>query len=233
MSPLNTSVSGNPSGTARIAILGDEMVVNVDMDGVPARITHLQHIHAGSACPTAADDTNGDGFVDVVEGIPRYGAILVPLDGNLESQAGGRSTSPSADGDGSYNYLRRGSFSRFLADLQAPDENPADAVIKLQPGEALNLAGRHVIIHGVPADSNLPETVQTIEGAPAHATLPIACGVIERASGDIGGTIGGGTTGETTGGTGGTTGGTTGDTGGTTGGTTGETTGGTGGTTGA
>jgi hypothetical protein len=225
LGPLNGSVAGSPSGTATFTIIGDEVVANVDMEGVPADITHAQHVHLADSCPTAAADTNGDGFVDVLEGVPAYGPILVPLDGDIESQSAGMNGFPSADSDGSYNWTETGSLSRMLEDLRAEDENPEDATAKLPEGEQLNLAGRHVVIHGVPQSTTLPDSVATIGDLPAHATLPIACGVIERVIGQEEDTQ---TTGGTTAGEGQTTGGTTGET--TTGGTTGETT--TGGTTG-
>jgi hypothetical protein len=52
----------------------------------------------------------------------------------------------------------------MLADLHAPDPNTADAVVKLAPGEDLNLAMRHIVIHGVAAST----------------ALPVACGAIMR-----------------------------------------------------
>ena len=222
LQPLNSSVGGNTVGTAKITVVGDELKFDMVVNGAPANITHIQHIHAGTACPTSAEDVNGDGFVDVLEGLPRYGAILIPLDGDLETQEGGTASNPSANATGTYRYTERASLTRMLADLRAPDTDTTDAVIKLEPGQPLNLASRHVVVHGIPATPPLPATVGTIHDAPSNATLPIACGLITRVPE-------GGTTGETTGGT---TGGTTGETTGTTvGGTTGTTVGGTAGTT--
>ncbi len=180
LTTLNSSVAGASAGTAKIAVVGDKMAVTIQMNGVPVRISHLQHIHSGSACPTAAADTNADGFVDVVEGVPSYGPILIPLDGDLRSQAGGMNSSPVASSTGTYTYFRTVSITDMLTDLRAPDTDDADAVAKLAPGEELNLAGRHIVIHGVPASTTLPATVQSIKDIPAQATLPIACGVIER-----------------------------------------------------
>lgn len=177
---LNASVAGTSSGKANIAIVGNRMAITIKMNGVPMRMTHLQHIHTGSACPTLAADTNGDSFVDVVEGVPTYGPILIPLDGDLRTQAGGASGSPRASSAGTYTYFKTVSLTDMLTDLRAPDEDTTDALAKLSPGEELNLAGRHIVIHGVPANTLLPATVQSIEGAPSQATLPIACGVIVR-----------------------------------------------------
>lgn len=177
---LNAAVSGTSSGKANIAVVGDRMAITIKMNGVPMSMTHLQHIHTGSTCPTQAADTNGDSFVDVIEGVPTYGPILIPLDGDLRTQAGGASGSPRASSAGTYTYFKTVSLTDMLTDLGAPDEDTADATAKLAPGEELNLEGRHIVIHGVPASTLLPATVQSFVGAPPQATLPIACGVIVR-----------------------------------------------------
>jgi len=232
--PLNAGVGGNAaSGTGTITITETNFQVNLNMTGVPARVSHIQSIHASGSCPTAAADVNADGFVDVVEGLPSYGPILIPLDGNLNSQLGGNGSRPRSDASGAYNYSRRGTLSRMLDDLRGTDTNTTDVLTKLPEGENLNLENKVIIVHGVPASTDLPDTVASLPNLPSEATLPIACGTITRAPSD-GGT--GTTTGETgtttttgtTGGTGTTT--TTGETGTTTGGT-GTTTGTTGTTT--
>jgi hypothetical protein len=226
LSSLNSSVSGSPSGEAVVTILGDELTVVVNANGVPQNMQHLQNIFVGSSCPTSAADVNADGFVDLVESLPSTGKILVPLDGSLDDQASGANDYPSASGTGTYVYSENASLSRFLADLRSPDTTPEDPIAKIGAEQPLNLGGRVLIVHGVAPTTSLPGTVASIPGVPASATLPILCGRLERAlGGDIGGTTGtttGGTTGTTTGGTTGTTGGTTGTT---TGGTTGTTTG--------
>ncbi len=121
--------------------------------------THAQHIHAGTACPTRANDTNGDRIVDLVEGVPVYGAVLISLDADLANLAGG--TFPEASG-------RKG----FL------DYDALSSVAALEAaiGGPLHIETRHVVLHGVAADTNLPGTVQP----PNPALLPVACGEIRR-----------------------------------------------------
>src|SRR4051812_43669034 len=83
---LNPGVGGNATtGTALVEIAGNTISVHMNVSGAPASMVHIQHIHSGSACPTTAADTNSDGFVDVVEGVPAYGPILVNLDADLNS----------------------------------------------------------------------------------------------------------------------------------------------------
>jgi len=217
-------------GTVTISKLADEFHAMVDATEATAA-THQQHIHTGSRCPTQADDTNGDGFVDAVEAATVTGPALIPLDSDLKAQdAGGVYPSGS-----NYSYDESTSYEAMIADLRLPDTNTSDSLAKLGANEDLNLGTRVVEIHGVPASTTLPPTVLGMDGMSPQQSLPIACAVLSfsGASSTTGTTTGdtGTSTGTTTGDTGTTTGTTTGDTGTTTGGT-GTTTGTTGTTTG-
>lgn len=158
----------------------DTFSATVQATGMAPGEVHAQHVHAAPSCPSSADDANGDGFVDVLEGLPRYGAILVPLDGDLSTQAGGASGYPTATVTGSLAYSRTTSLSALLADLRAPDPDPTDPVVKLVGGEPLALDGRTVVLHGVATGTMLPGTVASLGAAPATATLPVACGDLRR-----------------------------------------------------
>lgn len=227
--PLNTAVSGNPTGTFEMVIEGDEVKATVNMQGVPSGVVHAQHIMIGDSCPTEANNVgNNDEYIDVIEGATSYKTILIPLDGDLEDQEDGREGFPRASADGTYQYSKTGSLSKMIADLRDDRDDLEDIVdevtdvedlyAKLESDE-LNLEGKVIVIHGVKEDANLPDSVRTIEGFRSHQSLPIACGVIQRVAEE--------TTDETT-----TSDTTTGDsTGDTTGQTTGETTEGTTGTT--
>lgn len=146
--------------------------INVTPDAV-----HPQHIHAEGTCPPPEADTNEDGYIDVVEGVPYYGQILVPLDSDLSSTDPGVFPEPE---DAAYDYVEDVAWDALLDNLQAEDPNPDDAVVKLEEGEELNLAERTVVIHGVALDTPLPETVQSIGGLPPQVTLPVACSEIVR-----------------------------------------------------
>ena len=175
LQPLN-AVNGieEVRGDVWIRVLGNRFFAQVTASGLFPDIPHAQHIHAADECPTMDADANGDGFIDVLEGVPSYGPILVPLDSDLSTQAGG--DFPMSNPNGSLFYRANTSGSALLADLRAEDPNPNDPIIKLGPEENLNLAGRHVVVHGVDPDMDLPSTVATIPGLPAQATLPVACG---------------------------------------------------------
>lgn len=155
------------SGTATVNLKGNDVTVTVMVDGVTPLTLHPQHIHAGTMCPNATDDANADGFVDVIEGLPKYGGILVSLDSTINTGAQSDLNFPVANASGSYTYSAAGSRSHIQAEIET----------------ALKAADRHVVIHGIsPTGMPLPSTVQSLPGLPAWATLPVACGELHLTS---------------------------------------------------
>lgn len=188
--PLNARAQNGPGsggtdaaqgvlrGKATFTIQAGSFDAAIEALGAQPGMIHPQHVHAADRCPSSADDVNHDGYVDVIEGLPDYGPILIPLDSHLETQAGG--TFPTAFGPkGQLSYHATADFAAMLADLNAPDPDPTDAVVKLN-GQPLALETRHVVIHGVDPATPLPATVASLPGVPAYLTLPIACGEIRR-----------------------------------------------------
>ena len=179
LQPLNPHVGYRPvKGQARFQIVDGEFVAMQNATGAQPGMIHPQHIHAAQACPPPSADVNGDGFVDVIEGVPFYGPILVPLDSDLTTQAAGAFPFVHNHG-GALQYHQRTGLNGMLSDLNAPDPDPGDAVVKLG-GDPLDLPGRHVVLHGVALDTPLPATVASLGNLPAQLTLPIACGEISR-----------------------------------------------------
>lgn len=74
-------------GTASLLLSGDQrtLTVKIEASGLDAGGQHLSHIHGrseggqsiDSTCPTAANDSDGDGFVELPEGAVAYGPILI------------------------------------------------------------------------------------------------------------------------------------------------------------
>jgi len=167
---------GVTTGKAYFRVVGGMLHAVVDVTGAEPTEAgsalegiHPQHIHAASQCPPASADGDidgvSDGIVDVIEGLPFYGAILVPLDGNINNTTSEIPTFPFATGArGEYHYEATASVATLTAAL----------------GEALNLPMRHVVIHGVDHDTPLPATVRSLPGLPAQVTLPVACGEIRE-----------------------------------------------------
>jgi hypothetical protein len=172
--PLNGQQT---SGDVKISIEGDVIKVEMTISGVAPRITHLQYVYFGERCPTyASDDSNNDGYVDIIEGIDVFGPILIPLDDSLSTQAVG--TYPIADASGRYVYTAQGSVSALLADLHSPDPDPSDSVGKLDPRDGLSLQNRVIVIHGVASSTFLPSTVDSLPGLSPQITLPVGCAEI-------------------------------------------------------
>jgi len=162
------------SGTATISLddVENDFAVSVEAFDLDESIVHIQHVHAGDACPTSADDANGDGFVDVVEGLSSYGGILIPLDSDLTNQAAG--DYPSADLSGDLNYDEGVQLDALTASLRPEDDDPfVELEGPLLPDE------RTIVLHGVDVSTELPSTVQTLEGLSAQQTLPIGCVELE------------------------------------------------------
>jgi hypothetical protein len=166
--PLNEAANGGPvRGIAVVKIDGDAVKVITVVQGLAPEMRHMQHIHglvSGdlAACPPSAADVNKDGVVDVVEGVPFYGPILVPLDDDLDDL--GAQTYPTSSPEGVVRYAQRGSVSAIEAALGAP----------LDPEK------RVIAVHGVRADTQLPPTTQTLPGMTPQMTLPVACGELVR-----------------------------------------------------
>jgi hypothetical protein len=165
---------GVTEGKAYFRVTNGTLTAVVDVKGAEPNDAplpeglHPQHIHAASQCPPASADVNGDRIVDVIEGLPFYGAILVPLDGDISNTTSEIPTFPIATGDkGTYHYQASTSVATLEAAIGAP----------------LALPTRHVVVHGVDVATPLPASVQSLPGLPAQVTLPVACGEIHEVRG--------------------------------------------------
>ena len=176
--PVN-SVAANINATADINVNGDDVQINMTVTSA-SEGQHLQYVATGTECPTSSADTNRDGFVDAVEAQAVVGQILVPLDTNTNTQAGGANDYPSG---ADYNYTEDSSLAQMVTDLTAPDANTNDSVVKLPAGTTLQFAGQVIMIHGIPADTILPRSVAAFNGLTPAQSLPIACGVLNRTDG--------------------------------------------------
>ncbi|MGH8802632.1 MAG: hypothetical protein ACREX6_10130 [Casimicrobiaceae bacterium] len=175
--PMNAGQTFHQTtGTARFVVHGDKLTITIDVKDAAPNIVHWQHFHGlkegGAAeCATQAADTNGDGYVDLIETGPASGTTMVPFDDMPAAMDVAHGTYPKADAHGNYRYHKVVSLKALTA-----------AFAKAFEGQKLDLGQRVVIIHGVPADTKLPATVQSLGPIPAQVTLPIACGRIERVS---------------------------------------------------
>lgn len=207
LSPSNTDpLFGTASGFGRFVVDGDQFGAYLQLSGLAPGMMHEQHIHAGTQCPDFTADTNGDGFVDAVEGEavagpPIVGLALPPTTSGLDS-----ATYPIPSADGVTTYIAGAAFSALGASIASPTPTPTVTPTQL-PGASptasptvtatftpiptqspatsasqllSNLEGHVVEIHGVSPDTNLPNTVKSDSGQTATATLPVACGTLVR-----------------------------------------------------
>jgi hypothetical protein len=172
---LNSNVTNlQTSGKARFVIDGNKMHITIDIKNAPPAIEHWQHFHGFTdegiaTCASESEDVNGDGIIDVVETETVSGTTMVPFNKLPAEMDIPTDTYPVADDNGSYHY----EIDVSLDDLESAFANAFG-------GSELNLDSRVIYIHGVPSDTNLPETVASLGDIPAHVTLPIACGKIEK-----------------------------------------------------
>jgi hypothetical protein len=137
---------------------------------------HWQHFHGfkdqrPATCPTARADVNHDGIIDLIETEPTSGTTMVPFNARPAAMKIPSNTYPKASSKGTYRY-------RKVISLKALEA----AFAKTFGTRNLDLDHRVIFIHGVPPTTKLPSTVASLDDIPAHVTLPIACGRIERIS---------------------------------------------------
>lgn len=175
LQPMNSTLTGlQTSGQAKFEINGDELAITINVSDAPADTVHWQHFHGleGTAVATCAEadaDKNGDGIIDLIETEPASGTTMVPFDTKPAAMDVAHGEYPKASADGTYAYHSMVS----LKELTAAFSNAFN-------GQDLNLDKRVVLIHGVPDDTELPATVQSLGPIPAQVTVPIACGQIKR-----------------------------------------------------
>jgi hypothetical protein len=172
LAPLNNS---GASGTANLALEGDQLTTDIASQGLAPNLPHAQHIHgleqAISECPTLANDQDGDGLVNTTEGQPSYGPILTSFttEGDTSPESGlAVDRFPVANEDGTLTYGRMFGVPSTVA------ERLADFAI-VQHGVDLN--GNGVYDEEAAGPSDLDPSL------PQEATIPANCGTIEPVSG--------------------------------------------------
>lgn len=168
---MNTSVqpAQNVSGTVSLEDKGGQLLIELEAKGLIAGM-HMAHLHgfmtkdpAAASCPGSDADSNGDGIVDLIETEESAGVTLIPLTDDPAALAIHSDAYPIADEDGRISYSQ-------LVDLAALEQ-----AMNEEYGTPPALESRVLFIHGVPDEAELGDSVRSLEGVPASATLPIAC----------------------------------------------------------
>ena len=152
--------------------------VEADIAGLEPGQLHVNHIHGrfeddgsprNSVTPTMADDTDGDGFVEVLEGLPGYGDILLSLEESPRPGEGNNHLGPFAEADGSLRY-------ELLYDLT--DSAPFFSTVTGTDFDAEDLFPldlREYVIHGLTVPGGVSDDLP--DGG-YLATLPVAAAQI-------------------------------------------------------
>ncbi|WP_108662417.1 calcium-binding protein [Acuticoccus kandeliae] len=167
------------TGTAYLLRNGDSLTVAVAAQGMTPNEAHFQHIHgtfggdgspSDAMTPTLAQDTDGDGYVEVSEGAATYGDILIPL----VDEAG---DAPVADANGNVYFVRTFDLTDptiYNGSYDADDVMPFDL--------------REIVLHGVDVpDGAGAGTGNEVDGGVNGYTplLPAAAGEIMESDADM------------------------------------------------
>lgn len=174
--PLNPAGEGI-SGTVSISPQGETLVITLEAEGLSPGM-HLAHVHgfpeadpADAACPDAAADANGDGWVDLIETQELAGVTMIPFTDDPAGLAIQSESYPSTGDDGRISYEQSVGLDALRDSLEA------------EFGTPLALPRRVVFVHGVPEGTELPGSVRSLEGVPASVTIPVACAELEASRG--------------------------------------------------
>jgi len=103
------NTSGQGTATLRLSANEKNLNIHITASGLEPGGPHVSHIHgrpggAESDCPTIAQDSDGDGFVELAEGQVTYGPIIIDFmnidpdqDGNIDFRKTVQLTGANAD----------------------------------------------------------------------------------------------------------------------------------------
>jgi hypothetical protein len=174
----------NGSGVTGEAIVGydqdsGKITVAISAAGLEPNMVHVQHIHGftdgttEARTPTTAQDTDGDGYVELAEGLNTYGPILL----NLTTDHGN-----GTGGDNGHDH--GGDLTGFPT---APDGTIFFVETYQLPAGLLGtdplLALREIVIHGltVPAGAGAGTPGEVDGTAGYKLVLPVASGELGEA----------------------------------------------------
>lgn len=185
LSALNSrdTLSGRQTGFAVIRINGDRITAQIHATGMDPSFMHMAHIHKGDHCPEQVrDDANHDGVLDVIEGLPAYGPVLVNFGANISSLAASAMVGvPMANAAGVVNYSGAGSYDSLVADLHnRAAMDPATGIAKLAANETFKPEMGVIVVHGIRATKALPAGTKTLKGSSPQMSLPVLCGRLHR-----------------------------------------------------
>jgi hypothetical protein len=182
----------NNSGVDGYALLfADEknqtLTVHIRAEGLEPNQVHAQHIHGfdddtDAKTPTIAQDADRDGFVELAEGLVKYGPIQLNLTLNPEDSQHdhgteghdhtGQAMFPTADANGVLRYTETFRFDRSDPNAQAIFEG-------ITP-----LENKEIVLHGLTLREGQGRDAPDVMGDEADGTAGYK-GVLPVASGEL------------------------------------------------
>ena len=203
---VNSGVSGTAHFTHDTT--ANTLAVTVNASGLDPNTLHPQHIHGGfqdagctnfapagspiagvcfkgttakeSDLPSvAANDIDGDGFLETEEGTPAYGPVLLNLADPALGRAGLPGSFPMSDAAGNVSFSA--TYDLNTTDLLFDPLHD----IEHEPGDLFPLETRVFVLHGLTVNNNnpaVPGDMGEVQGPTnSHvALLPAAAGELER-----------------------------------------------------
>jgi hypothetical protein len=183
----------NNSGVDGYALLfadqkNQTLTVHIRAEGMEPNQVHAQHIHGfdddtDAKTPTIAQDADLDGFVELAEGLVKYGPIQLNLTLNPEDSQHDHGTPghdhtaaavfPTADAQGKLNYTESFRFDRSDPNAQAIFDG-------ITPLEA-----KEIVLHGLTLQNgqgwDAPGVMDEADGTAGYkGVLPVASGELHE-----------------------------------------------------
>jgi hypothetical protein len=155
--------------------LDDTLTVFLGATGLEPNQIHIQHIHGEdgtqAVTPPPSADTDDDGFIELAEGLPFYGGILLNLTSPQGSGLDGFPTAP----DGSIFFTQTYHLHPASGDT-GHDGHAAGDVIN----DFADLNEYEIVLHGMTVGAVGKGTEGEVNGTAEYKlVLPVASGVIQ------------------------------------------------------
>lgn len=186
-----TELNGSGASGTATAVVKNQKIEHIEVHatGLTPDAPHAQHIHYGNdalnECPTLALDSNADGRINTLEGVPAYGPVVVSLNTTGDTTPASFldvARFPVAD-DGIFNYSRDNIEFTDVTGTGYPGAGGLGTAKQI--ADSIRDGEGVLVIHGLDYDGNGTYNFSDPEGGseltedlPAEATDPAACGVL-------------------------------------------------------
>lgn len=188
LSATLTELNGSGASGTATAVVRNQKIQHIEVhaEGLTPDAPHAQHIHYGeqalNECPTLLQDSNNDGRINTLEGVPAYGPVVVSLNTTGDTTPASLldvARFPVAEG-GILDYSRD---NIEFTDVAGTGYSGGGGTAK-QIADSIRAGEGVLVIHGLDYNADGAYSFSD-EGAselnpafPAEATDPAACGVL-------------------------------------------------------